>query len=312
MLIFFLIAAAAVIAAVLLITYICFCMAFKRKPEPASPDGFRLPSGDVYIPYHDKMRKWMQQTRLLPCEEVTVSSFDGLQLKGKFYEYALGAPIELMMPGYRGVAERDLCGGVQRCFSLERSILLVDQRACGQSEGKVITFGIRESRDCLTWAEYLAKRFGNRRKIILTGISMGAATVMMASALPLPKNVVGIIADCGYTSPKAIIQKVIRDMKLPPKLLYPFVRLAARLFGRFDLEQASPLDAMKTCTLPVFFAHGEADDYVPCEMTLENYNACTAPKVLLTVPDAGHGLAYVADPPKYLQALRQSAELYQP
>ena len=85
------------------------------------------------------------------------------------------------MPGYRGLADRDLCGGVQRCFTLGRSALVVDQRACGDSQGRVITFGLRESRDCLDWAWYLHRRFEGQVPIYLTGISMGAATVMMAA-----------------------------------------------------------------------------------------------------------------------------------
>ena len=310
MLIYCLGAVAGIALLILLVAYICFRMAFLRQPEPKTPDGYSLPQEDIYIPYHDKMRAWMQQTRALPCEEVCITSFDGLKLRGRYYAYAPGAPVELMMPGYRGIAERDLCGGVQRAFSLGRSVLIVDQRACGNSEGKVITFGIRERLDCLAWAEYLANRFGKDTKIILTGISMGAATVMMASVLPLPENVVGIIADCGYTSPKEIIKKVIRDMKLPAAAFYPFVKLAARIYGGFDLEKATPIDAMGKCSLPVFFAHGEADDYVPHQMTLDNYAACKAPKVLLSVPHAGHGLAYVADPSGYIQALKESAGDY--
>ena len=108
-------------------------------------------------------------------------------------------------------------------------------------------------------------------KIIITGISMGAATVMMAASKPLPANVVGVLADCGYTSTKDIIKKVIRDMKLPADLLYPFARLGAMLFGGFDPDADSPIASMKRCRLPVIFFHGDADDYVPCSMSEENY-----------------------------------------
>ena len=167
----------------------------------------------------------------------------------------------------------------------------------------MITFGINESKDCVTWAEHLQKRFGPDVKVIITGVSMGAATVMMAAARELPPCVIGVLADCGYTSPRAIIKKVIRDMKLPADLLYPFVRLGAILFGGFDPDSFSPEEAMKRCKLPVIFVHGEDDAFVPCDMTRRNYELCTAPKVLLTVPGAGHGLSYPAAPENYIQTL---------
>ena len=111
----------------------------------------------------------------------------------------------------------------------------------------VITFGIKEHRDCLSWVDYMVKRWPDR-KIILTGISMGAATVVMAAGEPLPENVIGVLADCGYTSPKEIICEVIRQMKLPPKLSYPFVKLGAKIFGKFDLEEITPVE-YKTYTI---------------------------------------------------------------
>lgn len=288
------------------ICYGCFRMAFYvPKKRPVSKDEYPLPEGEIYEPFRDVMVSWMKEVRQMPYEAVSIRSFDGLTLTGKLYEYAPGAPIELMFHGYRGDAERDLCGGVQRCFALGRSVLLADQRCCGGSDGTVITFGIHESKDCHSWLEYLVNRFGPERKIILTGISMGAATVVMAAGKPLPENVIGVLADCGYSSPKAIIQDVIRQMKLPPKLCYPFVKLAARIYGGFDLEADSPLEAVRSCKVPIIFYHGEDDVFVPCHMSQAVFDACPSRKQLITVPGAGHGLAYPVDPERYLHSLRQ-------
>jgi len=133
---------------------------------------------------------------------------------------------------------------------------------------------------------------------------MGAATVVTAAGKPLPENVIGILADCGYTSAKEIIKEVIRQMHLPPALCYPFVRLAARLYGGFDLEETSPIEAVKSCTVPIIFYHGEADDFVPCHMSKTLYDACPSRKQLITVPGAGHGLAFPVDQEKYLKTLQ--------
>lgn len=296
----------AVVAFVLLAALACFMLACYSAPrKPLGKDEYPLPEGEIYEPYKELLEQWMREVRNLPHEDAEITSFDGLTLRGKYYEYKKGAPIELLMPGYRGTAERDLSGGVQRCFSLGHNAFLVDQRAGGLSDGSVITFGIKERYDCQSWTRYLVDRFGGDVPIILTGISMGAATVMMTTALDLPPNVVGVLADCGYTSPKAIIKKVIRQIGLPASLGYFFVRLGALIYGGFDLEAASPVEAMKTCRIPVLFIHGEADDYVPCEMSRENYAACAAPKHLLTVPGAGHGLSYPVMPTAYVRAMRE-------
>ena len=298
-------AAAVLLAAVLVIAYICYRMAFyaPRKEEPQT-DEIQIPEGEIYEVFREPMEKWAREVRAMKCEQMSTTSFDGLRLSGRFYEYAPGAPVELMFHGYRGSAERDLSGGVQRCFALGRSALIVDQRCSGKSGGHVITFGIREHKDCLSWLGFMRERFGSDVKIILTGISMGASTVLMAAGERLPDNVIGVLADCGYSSPKEIICEVICQMGLPVKLSYPFVKLGARLFGGFDLEENSPVEAMKKATVPVIFFHGEDDDFVPCEMSRQNYDACASRKMLVTVPGAGHGLSYPVAPERYLQALR--------
>lgn len=304
-----LVAAAVILAAVPVIAYVCFRMAFYAPRETNTPtEEYPIPPGKIYEPHRDAMIGWMKEVRAMPCEEMTITSFDGLSLYGKYYEYAPGAIVEIMFHGYRGSAERDLCGGVQRCFKLGHSALIVDQRCSGKSEGDVITFGVNESRDCLDWMRFAIDRFGPDVKLILTGISMGAATVMIAAGEDLPENVIGVLADCGYTSARSIIKKVIRQIKLPANLAYPFVKLGAKLYGHFDLEAVSPIEAMKHCTVPVIFFHGEDDDYVPCYMSRRNYAACTARKRILTVPGAGHGLSYLFAPQEYRAAMREFFE----
>ena len=300
-----LIGAFAVILLVLAISYYCFRIGFYVPPRKDPGDAIEFPEGKIYEPFYDAMRKWTLETRALPQEDFYIRTFDGLKLHGKYYEYAPGAPIELMFHGYRGAAERDLSGGVQRCFKLGRSALIVDQRASGKSEGNVISFGINEHRDCLAWVNFMVEHFGPDVKIILTGISMGASTVMIAGGTNLPENVIGILADCGFTSAKEIILTVLKQMHLPPKLAYPFVKLGAKLFGHFDLEEVDAVTALKNCTVPVIFYHGEEDDYVPCNMSKTAYEACASRKKLVTIPGAGHGLSYPVAPEHYRSTLRE-------
>ena len=294
-----------IVIAIFVITYVCFRMAFyvpNRNPDHFEEDC--VPEGKIYEPFRESMEKWAKETKAMPHEQFSITSFDGLKLYGKYYEYKKGAPIELMFHGYRGTAQRDLSGGVQRCFKLKRSALIVDQRCSERSEGNVITFGIHEHRDCLYWVDFMVKHFGPDVKIILTGISMGASTVLIAAGQELPPNVIGVLADCGYNSAKDIIKKVIKHMGISEEIGYFFVKLGARIYGHFDLEETSPEKALKNCGIPVIFFHGESDNFVPCEMSRINYDACSGRKMLVTVPGAGHGLSYPIDPNKYLTSLR--------
>lgn len=289
------------------LSYYCYRTAFfSPNNTPEDENDFSIPPGKEYEPCRDTMVRWMKETQNMPHIELSVTSFDGLRLYGKYYEYA---PVEILFHGYRGTVKRDLCGGAQRCFALGRSALIVDQRGAGKSEGHTITFGIKESKDCITWVNCLLQYLGSDTKIILGGISMGAATVIMAAARGLPENVVGILADSGYTSPKEIIQKTICEMKLPPKLAYPFVKLGARLFGHFDLDELSPLAAAAECKIPLILLHCEGDGFVPREMSRRIYAACSSQKLLFTVPDGGHGLGYLADPKAYIRAVGEFTEL---
>ena len=93
-------------------------------------------------------------------------------------------------------------------------------------------------------------------------------------------------------------------MKLSPKLIYPLIKLGAKLFGRFDLEETSAVEALQRCKKPVIFFHGENDDFVPCEMSKLCFEACASKKQLVTIPEAGHGLAYPVDPERYIRELK--------
>lgn len=289
--------------------YICYRMAFYSKNSPKkNKDDIDIPLDDMFQEYKDIIIEDVTYTRSLPSKRFTIKSFDGLTLVGNYFECIKEAPIEIMFHGYRGSGERDLSTGVKRAFRCNRNALVVDQRASGNSEGHTITFGIKERFDCVDWANFVVKEFGDDVKIILTGISMGAATVLMASSMDLPKNVLGVLADCGYNKASDIIKKVIKDMKLPVKLFYPFVKAGAKIFGKFNLEEYSPYEAVQKSKVPIIFIHGGNDDYVPCEMSKKLYEACVSKKTFVTIDNAGHGVSYIIDPEKYICELNSFFE----
>lgn len=294
-----LIIAASLIAVILLISYVCYSKAFKAEKGERDPHAPIKLAG--YAEVRDKMDALITEIEATPYEAVTITSHDGLTLTARYYHYADGAPVEIQMHGYRGHALRDFCSGARDARDRGHNLILVNQRSHGGSGGRCITFGVKERYDCLSWVNYAVERFGDGVKIILVGISMGAATVLMASELDLPKNVKCIMADCPYSSPKAIIKKVIGDMKLPASLAFPFVRLGGLIYGGFDICSSSAVEAIKNTSIPILLIHGEGDSFVPSYMSEEIYAASDKTHTrLVTFPGAEHGLSYFSDTEGYL------------
>lgn len=263
-------------------------------------DDTEIPNEEKYKDHVEGVHRNIQAIIDSTFERWTITARDGTKLVGKYYHQADGAPVVLMFHGYRSSAIRDGMGAFKACKEDGYNILMVDQRAHRESGGKCITFGVKERYDCVDWIHEVCRKCGKDVKIILIGLSMGASTVMMATGLDLPGNVKGVIADCGYSAPKDILQAIIKMMKLPVRLAYPFVKLSAKVYGRFDLEGASATEALAKCKVPILFIHGEADELVPCEMSRVNYEACASEKELYTVAGAGHGLSYLTNVDAYM------------
>jgi len=239
-----------------------------------------------------------------PFEQIFITAQDGIRLAGRYYHRSDSGPIHIQFHGYRGSGIRDFCAIHGICQRMNMDTLVVDQRAHGLSGGNTMTFGILERYDCQCWAKYAANRFGLHRPIYLSGVSMGAATVLMASNLILPENLAGIIADCPYNAPEAIIRKVITDMKAPAKVLLPFVSLGAFLFGGFRIRAESAIHAVSETRIPVLLIHGSEDKYVPAEMSMEIFDKCAGKRYLEIFPGAGHGGSCITDPVRYEKILR--------
>ncbi len=254
--------------------------------------------------YSDEVMRGVALVRALPFERVSVSSFDGLRLSGRWLpaEHAVGTA--LFFHGWRSLAELDFSVAAEFYRSLGLNLLLVDQRGQGKSEGTFMTFGVREHRDVQPWLEWIGKQCPGK-PVLLAGLSMGAATVLMAAADPMPDTVRGVLADCGFTTPKAIFTSVLRRRHLPARLILTPVNWLTRVVAGFDMEECSTLEAMRRTRLPVLLIHGEVDRFVPCEMSRENYAACaSADKTLFTVPGAPHGGSYLVDPAGYEKTVR--------
>ena len=255
--------------------------------------------GTPYEPFRDELVRLYRQIRDTACEEITIISHDGLKLYGRYYHIQDNAPVDLCFHGYRSSAFADFAGGADLSFQMGHNLLLVDQRAHGNSGGRTISFGIQERMDVLSWVSYIIERFGKDSKILLFGVSMGASTVLMASGLSLPSNVKGILADCPYSRPLDIILHVGRSNPLPQWLIRLFVTFGATVYGGFHLTEASAAEAVRNSRIPILIIHGEDDHFVPPEMSEEVRLSNSAIVKKVTFPQAGHAMSYLTDPKQY-------------
>lgn len=229
-----------------------------------------------------------------PHRRVFTTSFDGLKLSARYYNQNSDKTI-LLFHGYRSNAAHDFSCAVEMYYNKGFNILLVDQRSHSKSEGKLITFGVKEQHDVSSWLQYLISSFGEKN-FIISGISMGATTVLLALQNNLPSSVKGCIADCGFTSPKEIITKVAKDaFHINATYILPILNIFCKIFGKFSIFEDTTENAVKNSKIPILLLHGENDSFVPCEMSVKTKDAAGDICTIFTVPNADHGMSYLVD-----------------
>ncbi len=279
-----------------------FSIAFVRK-SGSKVDSLDNTLNDALKPYSALIDKGIEFIRKTPHKWYYTTAFDGKKLAARYYDNNSTCTI-FLFHGYRSGAEHDFSCAVEMYYKMGFNILLVDQRAHGRSEGKLITFGVNESRDVVSWAEFVNEKF-SPKQLIISGISMGATTVLLSLNHNLPQNVKGVIADCGFTSPQDIIEKVGKDsFKVNAHFFIPFLNAACKLFGKFSITEDSTVDAVKSTELPILFIHGKKDNFVPCEMSERTFAGCKENCRIFLAQEAGHGLSFLTDTDSVLSELK--------
>ncbi len=242
--------------------------------------------------------------------EAGIQAADGLLLWGAV---APGAPDchrwAICVHGYHDTYES--MGAIARHYNAQGwHVLLPDQRGHGRSEGDYVGWGYDERLDLVGWCHYVIRR-DPEAEILLHGVSMGAATVLMATGGALPRQVKAAVSDCAYTSIEAEARHVLAryhdvlptKVPLPAGLLFSVLRKTALRRAGFDLRDAAPIRAVARSSTPTLFVHGVEDDFVPASMMGKLYQAARCPKAFLWVPGAGHAQAVGTDPELYWTAV---------
>lgn len=275
-----------------------FRMACARRAEPDWLDAGALQNTiyEKYTGHIQAAKKWLDTHTAI---DLWTESHDGLKLHAHWIPADDPKGTVILAHGYRSTKLLDFGMILELYHNMGVNLLLMDQRSHGHSEGKYITFGVLESRDMQKWVQLHNERFGEH-PVILSGLSMGASTALYLADRRLPQNVKGIIADCGFTSPKEIIGKVFRDtVHFGAGPFLWATDLFARVLAGFSLYERDTRKSLRNSRLPVLLIHGNGDDFVPCRMTEEAYKACTSEKEMYIVEDAGHAVSYLVNTPGY-------------
>ena len=245
-----------------------------------------------------------------PAEDWTLESFDGLKLYAK--KFSPAEPSNnwaILIHGYGrdGTFAYDYA---EEYLKRGWNVLVPDLRAAGHSEGEFITMGALESRDVFDWAKKISDAHPDA-KIVLHGVSMGAATVLMTAALE-PKNLIAVVEDCGYTSAYEMFAAQLKKIfSLPEYPVMPCANLVCKFNTGVKISDAAPINVVDKIKIPVLFIHGDEDGLVPFEMMEKLFDACTSPKEKFVVSGAGHADCKKTNPTAYFDKVFKFLEVAQ-
>lgn len=265
-----------------------FRIAYKAKKGTAD----KVLSEPQWAPYADRVREemaWFESQS--ERKQLYILTRDKIRLSG-WYLPAAGESRGrvVLMHDYRTPAAVSFAGVLRAYHERGFDVLLADERAHGESLGKYICFGARERYDCKLWIECMNKLYGDDKPTFLHGVGMGGTAVLMTAGLKLPYNVTAVIAEGAYTSPFAMVKKLLKKLHFSAKPFLSFFNFWAQALAGYKLKGASTQAALRATALPVLLIHGTADESAPYAMAEANCEACAGEKQLISVPGAGHGV----------------------
>ena len=277
---------------------------FLRRHEPYADDP---PADEEYTTpsYHKAYLDGLKYNDAIKAEDWTITSKDGLKLVASYIPAEGNAVRNIILcHGYHSSGRKDFSGILQYYHENGANLLMIEERAHRRSEGEYLTMGIRESEDIALWSREMVRKLGDELPMYLHGVSMGAASVLMAEGENLSENLVGVIADCGFTDPLDIAKDVMmKNMGAVTYVALPIINFWAKKKTGLSLDDKSATEILRTAKYPVLFIHGTGDDFVPVHMTIKNYHACAAPKRICLVDGATHAMSWYFDTAKYKRAL---------
>mgnify|MGYP004714445161 CR=1 FL=1 len=239
-----------------------------------------------------------------PHEDVYQTSGDGLKLHATYFPVGNEKKIVLCFHGYTSHGMSDYIALSDYYMKNGYSMLLVDARAHGGSEGTFIGFGCLDRWDARSWMDWIIDRCGESVQIVLHGTSMGGATVLMCTGMELPEQVIGVVSDCAFTSPKHVFTHVLNSMyHLPAFPMMQITDWMNRCLAGYGLDECNAAREVRKAKIPALLIHGSRDTFVPAGMCEEIYENYAGPKRKMIVSGAAHAESYYKDMEGYENAL---------
>lgn len=225
--------------------------------------------------------------------DISILSRDELKLHGKIvYAMENSRLYVLCISGYMQEARNEINRIAQYYLSKGVNVIITDQRAFGKSSGEYITFGNLESRDHMEWLNNLKELLPADARIILHGVSMGAATTLMMCRNELPKNVKGVVVQGAYSHLNRQLIYTFEKRKMPAKIIYFLYKMACFNKSIYDPERTNPIDGAENINIPVVFVHGSEDEYIPCDMSKEMFEICPSINKKLIIVEGAAGQCF--------------------
>lgn len=261
-------------------------------------------------PYLKPWTDSLEQAKAL--KDTFIYSHDNIKLRA--YYVAASQPTRktaVIVHGYTDNAIRMMMIGYMYNKRLNFNILLPDLRNTGLSEGDAIQMGWLDRKDVMKWMGVANDIYGDSTRMVVHGISMGAATTMMVSGEPQQHYVKCFVEDCGYTGVWDQFSKELKEQFGIPQfpLMYTADWLCRMEYG-WGFKEASALKQVARCHLPMFFIHGDKDDYVPTWMVYELYESKPDPKELWIVQGADHAHSYLFNTEEYTEKVKAFVDKY--
>lgn len=184
------------------------------------------------------------------------------------------------------------------------SVLMMDARAHGASDGEMATYGWKERQDTQKIVSALMAR-EQVHCLLALGESMGAALALQSAGTE--PRISGVVAESSFSD----LREVAYDyagLRLSPwlgkTLFRPAVWTAIRRVeqeGRFRADDVSPESAVRQRACPVLLICGLLDRNIPARHSELIYRAARGPKALWLVPGAEHSAALGAAPKEFEQ-----------
>lgn len=257
------------------------------------------------------LQQWIDS--VYPClHRVEICNAAGVKLNG-YYAFAPEptSRTAVILHGYKSRALMMLHIGYLFNHSLGYNVLLPDLQHHGHSGGSYVQMGWDDRKDVLDWLTEACRVFGDSTQIVVTGISMGGACTMMVSGEQLPDNVKCFVEDCGYTSVWDEFKgELDKQFSLPAFPLLHYTSGLCKMLHGWSFTEASSLEQVRRCNLPMMFIHGDDDDFVPTAMVYRLYDAKSGEKELYISKGSAHALSYRDHPREYTDTVRQFVGKY--